>query len=179
MLEFLASLLILILSLNPSVSNDPDKTIVFEKLEENFPIISVTPTAFYQEELEQDEEPDSESQHENNENEDTYKVKAYNTESESVIINVSNQGVDHSPVLVPCSGNLCEPGAAEGEIVPPPEPTPIKDQPEFLGPPEVIPIEPPVIVPPDPPITPPHNPCRCSSNKDIVCLMIFPCAEAY
>ena len=175
MLEFLSSFLILIFSFNLAVSNDTENSIVFEKLQENLPIISVTPAAFYlPEEILEEENSD-------NENPDTNKIETYNTESVKVIGNVSSVGVDHSPILIPCNEDpsLCNSVDPEIPVIPSPEPTLMDDnRPELIGPPEVIPIEPPKIIPTDPPIIPPHNPCHCSSNKDIVCLM-YPCVEAY
>lgn len=176
MLEFITSLLILVFSLNAAVSSDSDKTIVFEKLQENLPIISITPASYQI----QNNPAGDESEVENNVTPDTNKSEAYNTESNKVIDNVTNVAIDNSPPITACSedSTLCntvEPGES---VLPTPESTPpIVDEPIFIGPPEVLPIEPPIIIPPDPPITPPHNPCRCSSNKDIVCL-IYPCAEA-
>ena len=81
MLEFFTSFLLLIFSLNVAVNNQPDQQLIFEKLQENLPPISITPPAFYlQEDVLAEENPDSEAQNEevgNNANPETNQRPKY------------------------------------------------------------------------------------------------------
>ncbi|KKQ85730.1 MAG: hypothetical protein UT08_C0004G0042 [Candidatus Woesebacteria bacterium GW2011_GWB1_38_8] len=132
MLEFLITLLLLVLSAQPIIPGDVKSNISQNLIEhlanvQNIPsenanpldiiteILSPTPTQFEEFETEtlvpSGNSNSSSSLSGSNNNNTSDKSEAYNTNSEKPIGEVANTAIQNSPALVPCSENpdLCDP----------------------------------------------------------------------
>lgn len=168
MLEFLVSLLLLLLSLNSHASQGLEKAV--NAIEENVPSLESTPNVenplenrlsnapneSNPEDVEngvpQENGGNQVSQNNNSDNAtspDTNKSEAFNTQSQNVIGSVANVAIEESPVLEPYTNE-----GGESTSTPTPTPTPIEE-----------------VEPTDPPVTRPHPPiCK---DVGIVCPQVY------